>query len=149
MKLHDFPSQTYDKPRFSDADRQGHVNNAVFATFFETGRIAAMAAAGTSFSKPGFSVVLVRICIDYKKEVQAHGTVEIGTAVKAIGGSSATFTQALFQNGVCVAAAESVLVQLDNATRRSAALDEETKARLRRMLVAGSSNDTSTPVKPA
>lgn len=34
-----FPVQTYDKLRYGDTDRQGHVNNATMATFFETGRV--------------------------------------------------------------------------------------------------------------
>jgi acyl-CoA thioester hydrolase len=39
LKLNDFPLQTFDKVRYADTDRQGHVNNAVFATFLETGRV--------------------------------------------------------------------------------------------------------------
>jgi acyl-CoA thioester hydrolase len=31
--LEDFPFQTFDKVRYADTDRQGHVNNAAFATF--------------------------------------------------------------------------------------------------------------------
>lgn len=34
----DFSLLTTDKIRYSDTDRQGHVNNAVFSTFLETGR---------------------------------------------------------------------------------------------------------------
>ncbi len=37
--LEDFPHRTFDKLRYGDTDRQGHVNNAVFATFLETGRV--------------------------------------------------------------------------------------------------------------
>ena len=36
--LSDFALQTYDKLRYADTDRQGHVNNAVFSTALETGR---------------------------------------------------------------------------------------------------------------
>ena len=43
-KLSDFPSQTYDKLRYGDTDRQGHINNAVFVTFLETGRVATLEA---------------------------------------------------------------------------------------------------------
>lgn len=31
MTLADFPLQTFDKVRYADTDRQGHVNNAAFA----------------------------------------------------------------------------------------------------------------------
>ena len=39
LPLSDFPLKTYDKIRYADTDRQGHVNNAVFSTFLETGRV--------------------------------------------------------------------------------------------------------------
>jgi acyl-CoA thioester hydrolase len=31
-KLTDYPLRTYEKLRYADTDRQGHVNNAIFAT---------------------------------------------------------------------------------------------------------------------
>ena len=37
--LADFPRRTFEKLRYSDTDRQGHVNNAVFSTMLETGRV--------------------------------------------------------------------------------------------------------------
>jgi acyl-CoA thioester hydrolase len=130
-----FPARTYDKLRYGDTDRQGHINNAVFATLFETGRVAVFHDPARPLLAPGRSFVIARITIDYKAEVFWPGTVEIGTAVKAIGNSSVTFFQALFQARKCVATAESVVVQVDAATRRSAPLDEAAKARLGTMKV--------------
>jgi hypothetical protein len=37
--LSEFPQTTFDKLRYNDTDRQGHVNNAVFATLLESGRV--------------------------------------------------------------------------------------------------------------
>ena len=37
--LEDFPARATDTIRYADTDRQGHVNNAVFSTFLETGRV--------------------------------------------------------------------------------------------------------------
>jgi acyl-CoA thioester hydrolase len=39
LKLDDYPFKTYDKIRYRDTVRQNHVNNAVFSTFLETGRV--------------------------------------------------------------------------------------------------------------
>jgi acyl-CoA thioester hydrolase len=127
LSLDTFPAKTFDKLRYGDTDRQGHVNNAVFATLFETGRVSVFHDPARPLLKPGFSFVIARIAIDYRAEIFWPGTVEIGTAVKSIGNSSVTFYQALFQSQKCVAAAESVVVQVDGATRRSAILGEETK----------------------
>jgi acyl-CoA thioester hydrolase len=35
LELKDFPLTSIDKIRYSDTDRQGHVNNAVFASYLE------------------------------------------------------------------------------------------------------------------
>jgi acyl-CoA thioester hydrolase len=125
-----FPARTFDKLRYGDTDRQGHINNAVFATLFETGRVSVIHDPAQPLLQPGRSFVIARITIDYKAELFWPGTVEIGTAVKTIGNSSVTFFQALFQSGKCAATAESVVVQVDAATRRSAPLDERAKEKL-------------------
>lgn len=120
--LTDFPSQTYDKLRYGDTDRQGHINNVAFATFFETGRVALLETADRPLHEPGLNFVLARITIDYLAKIHLPGTVEIGSAVKKLGNSSLTFTQALYQHGKCVATYEAVVVQVDPATSRSTPL---------------------------
>ena len=118
----DFPTQTYDKLRYGDTDRQGHINNAVFTTLFETGRVVLLEAGDRPLQEPGYNFVIARLTIDYLAEIHWPGTVEIGSAVKAVGNSSITVTQALFQHGKCVATAESIMVQVDPATSRSVPL---------------------------
>jgi acyl-CoA thioester hydrolase len=135
MNLEDFPSHNFDKLRYGDTDRQGHINNAVFSTLFETGRVGIIHDGEAPLLGPGFSFVLARIAIDYKAELLWPGRVEIGTGVKVVGKSSVTFLQALFQNGKLAAVAESVVVQVDAVTRRSASLGEPARSRLAGMMV--------------
>ena len=40
--LEDFPYRLTDNVRFADLDPNQHVNNAVYATYFETGRVTLM-----------------------------------------------------------------------------------------------------------
>ena len=122
--LDDFPARTHDKLRYGDTDRQGHVNNAVFATFFETGRVEMLLAGGGDFLAPGQSLVLARLEIDLVAEINWPGTVEIGTRVAKIGRSSMALEQAVFQNGVLAARGISVVVLTDETTRRSTPLSE-------------------------
>ena len=61
-------------------DRQGHVNNAVYPTYFETGRVARIYDPEDGFQVEGCTTVLARIEIDFLKELRWPGTVEIGTA---------------------------------------------------------------------
>lgn len=131
-----FPLKAFDKLRYGDTDRQGHVNNAVFATFFETGRCELLLDPSTTIIGPGQSLVLARLEIDLVAEVNWPGTVEIGTAVTRIGRSSVGLEQALFQNDILVARATSVIVLTDVTTRRSTPLSAEAVARLKALLAA-------------
>ena len=131
LRLDHFPARTFDKLRYGDTDRQGHVNNAIFATFFETGRVEMLLAGGGDFLAPGQSLVLARLEIDLVAEINWPGTVEIGTRVAKIGRSSMALEQAVFQNGVLAAKGISVVVLTDETTRRSTPLGEAAIARLR------------------
>jgi acyl-CoA thioester hydrolase len=134
-QLSDFPNQTYDKLRYGDTDRQGHVNNAVFATFLETGRVALLEGSARGLRDPNFSFVIARLELDYRGEVFWPGTVEIGSGVKSLGKSSVSFAQAVYQAGSCVATAVTVIVQVDNTTHRSAPLSDELRAYLTGVMV--------------
>ena len=121
--LEDFPKHTFDLIRYGDTDRQGHVNNAVFATFFETGRVSFL--FDPSILPEGTMLVIARLVIDFRAELTWPGQVEIGTRVEGISNRSFTLSQAIFHNGKCAATAESTIVLVDESTRRSTPLSEE------------------------
>lgn len=138
-RLEDFPGRSHDKLRYGDTDRQGHVNNAVFATFMETGRVELVYSGDEPLLEPGFSFVLAKIEINYLAEVLWPGTVEIGTRVAKVGNSSVTMEQALFQNGTCRATATSVVVHFDEKTRKSHPFSEAQREAMRRWMAAATS----------
>jgi acyl-CoA thioester hydrolase len=113
---------TYDKLRYGDTDRQGHVNNAVYSTFFETGRVAFLYDKNLALAAPGCEFVVARLAIDFHAELFFPGIVDIGTRVLRIGRSSFTMGQGVFMGDLCAATAEIVAVQMNIETRRSAAL---------------------------
>ena len=119
-----FPVQTHDKIRYGDTDRQGHVNNATMATFLETGRVEILYGVEQPVLAKNCSFVVASLKVDYLKEITWPGTVEIGTGVIRVGGSSIHFYQQLFQNDICVAKAETVSVQVLNQTGKSHPLSE-------------------------
>jgi acyl-CoA thioester hydrolase len=127
----DFPHRTVETIRFGDLDRQNHVNNAVFATFFESGRVVLLYSEEYGLMMPGASFVLAHLSIDFLGEIRWPGEVEIGTAIAAIGNSSLRVKQALFVKGVCVATAENTLVMVDKATRKPRPFTPEHAARIR------------------
>ena len=136
--LDQFPGRASDNIRFGDHDGQGHVNNAVFATYFETGRVLLLRARDNPINVPGTTSVVARLDINFLKELQWPGTVEIGTGTAEIGRSSYVFAQALFRDNVCVATARATLVMIDAQTRRARPLPEESIARLETLRVASS-----------
>lgn len=129
-KLEDFPLRSFDKLRYGDTDRQGHVNNAVFGTFLETGRCDLLEAAfGPGWREVNSSIVIVRLELDFLAEILWPGRVEIGTAMVHLGNSSLRLAQALFQGETLVAKAQSVLVFL-GPDKRPARLPDSARANL-------------------
>ncbi|WP_213371644.1 acyl-CoA thioesterase [Mesobacillus boroniphilus] len=130
----DFPLKAYDKIRYADTDRQGHVNNALFSTFLETGRTELLYANEPLHAEDA-SFVIASQKLDLLSEIRWPGTVEIGSAITRIGNSSLSLFQGIYQNGKLAAVADTVIVQMDDHTRKSAPLSPETKERLKQYLV--------------
>ena len=137
LRLEDFAGQAYDKLRYGDTDRQGHVNNAVFATFMETGRVELIYNPQDPLLEDGFSFVLAKLDIDYIAEVLWPGKVEIGTRVTRVGRSSVSMQQAVFQAAKLCASAETVVVHFDQTTRKSHPFSEAQRAKLEGWMQVG------------
>ena len=105
--------------RFGDLDRQNHVNNAVFATFFESGRVVLLYNEEYGLTVPGASFELALTCrLISLGEMHWPGEIEIGTAMSPRSGTRRCgINQALFVKGVCLATAENTLVMVDKTTR--------------------------------
>lgn len=126
--LDEFPIRSVDTIRYGDTDKLGHVNNAVFSTFLETGRTGLLLRSEPAVAPEGAGFVIARLVLDYRAEMHWPGQVEIGTAVIEIGRSSVTLAQALFQDGTCTATAETVIVLFDTVHRRPLPLPEASRA---------------------
>jgi acyl-CoA thioester hydrolase len=135
-RLEHFPLRSFDKLRYGDTDRQGHVNNAVFATLLETGRVEMIYGDPSNLMDPGCAFVIARLELDYLGEILWPGRVDVGTRVKSVGRSSIRLEQALFQSDRLVAWAETVLVQVNETTRKPQALSPGVIAELDRMSLA-------------
>ncbi|MBL0406731.1 acyl-CoA thioesterase [Microvirga aerilata] len=139
--LEAYPSRTSADIRYSDLDRQGHVNNAVFATFSEVGRVAFMYDPARPLASEGRSFVIARLLIDFRAELFWPGTVEIGTGVVRVGRSSFTLAQGMFSDGRLVATTEATIVMVDKETRRSTPLPPVTLDILQSLMLADASRE--------
>ena len=134
LTIDDFPIRSHDKLRYGDTDRQGHVNNAVFATFLETGRVEILADGDHPLAAPGCAFVIARLELDFRAEITWPGTVQIGTRVAKIGSSSMTLQQGVFQDGKLAATAKTVIVQMDETIRKSSPLSPSAVERVNLLL---------------
>ncbi|GAA2009647.1 thioesterase family protein [Brevibacterium samyangense] len=136
-RLEDFPLRTYDKLRYADTDKQGHVNNAVYSTFYETGRVEfiekAREAGGAEAENSEF--VIAQITVQYLRETHWPANVDIGSRVKRIGNTSLVVEQGLFVDGELKSRAESVVVQIDTETRKPAPFRGAMRAFLETLVV--------------
>ncbi|RDB43268.1 acyl-CoA thioesterase [Halomonas sp. DQ26W] len=134
LTLDDFPVHDFDKLRYADTDRQGHVNNAIFSTFLESGRVNVIYNPDAPLVEEGTAFVIARLELNFHREVNWPGQVEIGTRVTRVGRSSLTLQQGVFQDLRCVATANTVIVQVDESTRRSHPFGDRAQATLEKLV---------------
>lgn len=130
LSLKTFKHITMEKLRYRDTDRQGHINNSVFATFLETARTELLYVT-LGYNMEEISFVIANLNINFIGEIIWPGDVYIGTTVEKIGNSSFTLYQAIFQDERVVSTATSVIVQVDLETKKGKPMTEEMKNQLK------------------
>lgn len=129
-KLGDYPFRVQEIVRFGDLDPQGHVNQSVFSTYFESGRVGMFRDKSLGIGVPGATFVMVRLEVNFMKELHWPGNLEIGTGIAAFGRTSFTVAQAIFKDGVCSAAGRSTLACIGLETRKPMAIPQDAIERL-------------------
>jgi len=123
--------------RYGDTDRQGHINNAAYCTLFESGRVDFLfGQQGESVAGEGKGFVIAKLTLDYLQEMNFPGTVEIGSKILSMGRSSFTIGQGAFIGDTCFSTAESIIVLIDEETKRSTPITDSLREILERLLVS-------------
>ena len=121
--------------RWSDVDAYMHVNNAVYATYFEECRDEwverTLGAAGDTWD-----LVLARVAIDFRRELRLEDEeVTVSCALERIGNSSLTLREQIrTRDGELAAEAEAVLVARDRTLGRSRPLSDAEREAFERAL---------------
>ncbi len=92
---HKFPIQV----RFVDIDKLGHVNNAVYLSYFETARVAyfdQVVGERVDWNKTG--MILAKTIIDYKTPVFQHDKLFIYSSVSKLGNKSFEISDVLIKD---------------------------------------------------
>ena len=109
------PNRVELEARFYELDPYGHLNNAVFVSWMEHGRLCYIRDRGMTWTSVtdeyGVRLILVRIAIDYRAQVALGDRLVVESGITRFGNSSFTFSQrVLFPDGRPAAEAEAVMV---------------------------------------
>ena len=136
-RLEDFPYRIIDNVRYADLDPNQHVNNAVYASYFETGRVTLMKDHARGLMPPGLSWMMVRLDMHFRAQLRWPGQIEMGLGLVKFGRTSVTFDQVVFSEGKCVASAKSVSVLIDAVSHKPMPLTPGIVAAFQRWLRRG------------
>lgn len=109
--------------RFADCDMMGHVNNAVYLSYFEQARMhyfGQMVDENWDWKKDG--IILVKNEVTYLKPILLHDQPVIFVKLKAIGKSSFTLVYDVKVNEQTAATGESKLVCFDFTSQKPVAV---------------------------
>lgn len=109
--------------RFADCDMMGHVNNAVYLSYFEQARMhyfGQMVDENWDWKKDG--IILVKNEVTYLKPILLHDQPVIFVKLKAIGKSSFTLVYDVKVNEQTAATGESKLVCFDFTLQKPVAV---------------------------
>jgi acyl-CoA thioester hydrolase len=136
-RLEDYPYRLTDNVRFADLDPNQHVNNAVYASYFETSRVMLVKEPHHGLIPQGQSWVLVKLDIHYRAELHWPNTIDLGIGVLKLGRTSATYAQVVFSQGKCIASAVATTVMVGLESREPTAMPPEVIERFQPWMLRG------------
>jgi acyl-CoA thioester hydrolase len=120
--------------RFRDCDAMGHVNHAVYFTYFEQCRFSWWRQLGSATGMPGATTVIVHAECDYRAPAHVHDELEIRLTLGAVGRSSVTLVYEIINvvTSRRLAEGRTVNVTVDATTGEPIPVPEATRALLER-----------------
>lgn len=119
--------------RWGDMDALGHVNNAVYFQYMESGRIAWFESLGCAFRGEGQGIVIVNAFCNFIQQLEYPGDVCVQTWASDLGRSSLnvwTTMQRSDAPGTLCAAGGATVVWVDFAAQKSAPFPPALRSKL-------------------
>lgn len=118
--------------RWGDMDAFGHVNNAQFFRYLESGRVAYLEEVLQIPLTTSESVILADIQCSFRQQLHYPTTVEVATRIARIGKSSLQLVCVIYRKGedLPVATSKGVLVWFDTQAQRPKAVPEKVRRRI-------------------
>ena len=121
------------KPRFRDTDAMGHLNNAVYVTYFEVARGEYWRALTRETNYQRVPFILAHTTIDFRSPAFVHESLEVGIRVVRLGTKSFDCGYRIVEAGSrrLVCEGKSVQVIYDYGKNESYALPVALRASIR------------------
>ena len=88
--------------RYAEIDAQGHVNNAVYLSYFEVGRVEWLRAAGLSYrelEEQGYGIVVVEVLAHYRRAAFFDDELTLRTELANLSRASMRFEYEVSRGG--------------------------------------------------
>jgi acyl-CoA thioester hydrolase len=123
--------------RFSDVDVYGHVNNVKYFEYYQESRLAFLMSLGRAEGEQGFSLVVARLDVDYKRPILFRPEPYlVESRVSRIGTSSFDVSSEIRDGDVLLSRALATMVTFDQRTQKARPLNEGERGRLEAVLEA-------------
>jgi acyl-CoA thioester hydrolase len=117
--------------RYAEIDAQGHVNNAVYLSYFEVGRVEWLRAAGLSYKgleERGYGFVVVEALVRYRRAAFFDDELTLRTELATLTRASLRFEYAVSRGGEALATGHTLHACLDLATGKPVRVPDEVLA---------------------
>ena len=117
-------------PRFTDTDALGHINNTVFAVWFEDARMPIFKIFHPSLAIDSWPLIVARVEIDLLAQTYWGREVTINTWVEKVGNSSFHLMHEAWQDDKKVASGKAILINFDYDKQTSTPIPEHIRGQL-------------------
>jgi acyl-CoA thioester hydrolase len=106
-------------PRFNETDAFGHINNTVYAIWFDTCRQPILRFFTPSLEPKDMHLILAHTSTDFLREVFYGKDVIVKTALEKVGTSSMHFVHAVYQNDKLCTTGKAVMIHFNHTLKKS------------------------------
>jgi len=124
------------KPRFSDTDALGHINNTLVPIWFESARDPVFRFFMPELDLQNWQLILAKIDVSFLAQMFYGKEMEIKTYISRIGGASFDVHQELWQEGVKRAEGKAVMVHYCYKEQSSKKIPQDIKEVLQQHLIS-------------
>ena len=114
--------------RYAEIDAQGHVNNAVYLSYFEVGRVEWLRAAGLSYREleaQGYGIVVVEVLAHYRRAAFFDDELTLRTELADLSRASMRFEYEVSRDGELLVTGHTRHACVDLATGKPIRVPEE------------------------